>query len=370
MKKILTILVTCVLVLSGLGAVAINVDNTNNIHTKGITRIMKIDFSSPRLVDSDDNYVRLCLGDEEELYLMNPGQPMLPRVLKTIELPFGVKNVKVEVMQKAIHKVRIIIVGKKLMNYDDSNLVNRLVQGSLLKIADVDIRYDGSLPFFDGYKNVGQSAYVWYGSGIPLDFSLNKRHPIFKGYPRKTRNIKWVAGPAFEKTGKDVTVLSYFPNKEISSSSRESKDTRVHAWRWPGTSPGWPPNFLELIKEFLNDPKIENLWNILMKLTDWDKTNKIVKTNLRGKAAAIATTYERGRVFAISPHPELSTWDKGHVVEKPDIPDNCLGDKLYYWDGKKMPDDFNFWIVRRAAAWVAKVPNSDLPPISKKYLQI
>jgi hypothetical protein len=57
-------------------------------------------------------------------------------------------------------------------------------------------------------------------------------------------------------------------------------------------------------------------------------------------------------------------------VEKPDTPDNCLGDKLYYWDGEKMPDDFNFWIVRRAAAWVAKVPNSDLPPIPKKHLQI
>ena len=38
---------------------------------------------------------------------MNPGQPIVPKVVKAVELPFGVKNVKFEVTPKNVHEYEI-----------------------------------------------------------------------------------------------------------------------------------------------------------------------------------------------------------------------------------------------------------------------
>ena len=263
-----------------------------------------------------------------------------------------------------------VIVGQGLMDYDTSNLLNISIEGSSLKLANARVRFDSSFPFFSGYRKIGQSAYAWYkGGGIPLNFSLNSDHPIFKGYHEKTRNIRWIGGPGFEQIGDDVTILANYPLQEISSNSEESKNTRIHAWEWPGTPPGspWPINILELIEIFLKDPRVKNLWNILTKLTDWDKTDEIVKTNLSRKVAAIATTYKKGRVVAIGPHPEYYTWFGGHVEEtKKDTAHDSLSDTFYQWvDYDKKTDKlYNYWIERRAAAWASKVPDTDLPPIN------
>jgi len=106
MKKILMILIVGVLIISGIGAQAISVENTNNISAETITEIIEIDFSSLKIADSDKDYVTVCLGDEE-LYLMNPGQPMIPRVLKKFELPFGATNIKIEAEPSDIRELTI-----------------------------------------------------------------------------------------------------------------------------------------------------------------------------------------------------------------------------------------------------------------------
>ena len=108
MKKIMPIFVTFILVIGGLGAVAINVNSTNdmNIEKETITERIETKVSSIRFVEDDNDYVSLCIGNEE-VYLMNPGQPMLPRVLKPIELPFGVRNVNVEVLPREIQELTI-----------------------------------------------------------------------------------------------------------------------------------------------------------------------------------------------------------------------------------------------------------------------
>ena len=106
MKKLLPILVVEILVISGFGALAINVENTNNIHEETITEIIEIDVSSLKFVDSNNNYIEVFLGNDE-LYLMNPGQPMIPRVLKTYELPFGATNIKIEAEPSEIQELKI-----------------------------------------------------------------------------------------------------------------------------------------------------------------------------------------------------------------------------------------------------------------------
>ncbi len=110
MKKILPILVVSILVLSGLGAVAINIDQNNSIYRESITGTisekLEIDVQSRTFNDENENYVKPVLN-ENELYLLNPGQPMIPRILKTYELPFGVTDINVEVVPQRIQKQTI-----------------------------------------------------------------------------------------------------------------------------------------------------------------------------------------------------------------------------------------------------------------------
>jgi len=111
MRKLLPILVVGILVIGGFGALATNIKKTNNINLETTTEMMitekiETDVSSLKVVDSDYNYVEVSIGNEE-LYLMNPGQPMIPRVLKTFELPFGVSNIKVEAEPSGIQELDI-----------------------------------------------------------------------------------------------------------------------------------------------------------------------------------------------------------------------------------------------------------------------
>jgi hypothetical protein len=106
MKKSIPIFVAFIMVLGGLGAAAINVDNTENAYAKTVIKTIEIDFLKPSFADIDNNYIRLYLG-EEETYLMNPGQPMIPRVVKTFELPFGVTNIKIDAEPSDIQELKI-----------------------------------------------------------------------------------------------------------------------------------------------------------------------------------------------------------------------------------------------------------------------
>jgi hypothetical protein len=101
MKKILPLLVVGILVFSGLGAAGITNIATYNAVIKEKSKMMTISFSQLSIDESDNEYIEVNLKDTSS-YLMNPGQPMLPKVVKTFELPFGVKNVKVDVTPKTI----------------------------------------------------------------------------------------------------------------------------------------------------------------------------------------------------------------------------------------------------------------------------
>ena len=97
MKKILSIIIIGILALGGIGAVAVTEQKTE-------TDIMT--FSSLTITDRNSDYVELHLN-EASSYLMQPGKPMVPKVVKTVELPFGVQNVKVEVFPMGVNEVEI-----------------------------------------------------------------------------------------------------------------------------------------------------------------------------------------------------------------------------------------------------------------------
>jgi len=105
MKKLKSVILVSVLILGGIGTLSIN-GNPNTVDAKTTSKEMTIDFSSPILKEDDSTYVRFVLG-QEELYIMNPGKPLLPRVLETIELPFGVRNIKIEFVPVGLHEMSI-----------------------------------------------------------------------------------------------------------------------------------------------------------------------------------------------------------------------------------------------------------------------
>ena len=87
MKKIIPMLVISVLILSGFGVIGAGYGLENNVRCK----TMKLTVSPLNIKDQNDKYVEISL-ENNNFYLMKPGKPMLPKIVKTFELDFGVKS--------------------------------------------------------------------------------------------------------------------------------------------------------------------------------------------------------------------------------------------------------------------------------------
>ncbi|MGC9307166.1 MAG: hypothetical protein ACP5FL_00125 [Thermoplasmatota archaeon] len=191
-------------------------------------------------------------------------------------------------------------------------------------------------------ERIGQSAYIWYnlsieGSGLCQQCPVNRSHPIFAGYDGDSRIIRWVGGPALLPTG-DVSVLAWYPDENMSG-PHGNASTMLHAWRY---SPDpWQP------------------------LDWWDMDDRVIETHLAGKPAAISCRYGEGRVVLFGNHPEHPVWRGGRLVERDTERNRMLGLGLFGWTGREeLPEDYNWWIVRRGVAWTAGIAVDDLPPIS------
>lgn len=93
-----------------------------------------------------------------------------------------------------------------------------------------------------------------------------------------------------------------------------------------------------------------------------------VTTHLYQNYAGVATTYGgNGRVVLYGPHPEHRVVANGSVKEYlgHGIPNFAGPIKRYVFNyfGVPLPHDYNWWIVRRSAAWAAHVPDDELPPV-------
>jgi len=189
---------------------------------------------------------------------------------------------------------------------------------------------------------IGQSAYVWYnlsieGSGVCQHCRINTSHPIFHGYGKDTRIIRWVGGPALIPEG-NVTVLAWYPDENISGPNG-NESTNLHVWRY-NVNPAEPFDL-------------------------WDMESKLIETHLAGKLAAIACNYGKGKVVIFGNHPEHPVWKGGRIFEEDADNNHMFSKGLFHWKDRKMlPDSYNWWIVRRSAAWAAGLPASELPPIT------
>ena len=106
MKKILPFCIVGILVLSGVGSVAITNHKTNDVKIK----IESFRISSP-VIQDEGQYVTVSL-DETTSSLFDCGKPLLPVVIKMFSFPFGTRIRDVEV---SFSKPQEIVVSKEVI---------------------------------------------------------------------------------------------------------------------------------------------------------------------------------------------------------------------------------------------------------------
>ncbi|MFW6119807.1 MAG: C25 family cysteine peptidase [Petrotogales bacterium] len=102
MKKTIPIFIIGILILSSFGAVGITGDTISGVTSKMST----LSFTPPVFREEGENYLTVELM-EGEYYLMDPGKPMIPKIIESVELPFGVRNIRVEVTPKNVREYTI-----------------------------------------------------------------------------------------------------------------------------------------------------------------------------------------------------------------------------------------------------------------------
>ncbi|RLF47173.1 MAG: peptidase C25, partial [Thermoplasmata archaeon] len=105
MKKMLSVAIVYMIVLSGLGVTAVSVERdsfSTSLAAMDTSKAASVEFSPPALTKGTDGYIRVECDEAD--YLLNPGKPLLPRTVKTFELPFGVRNVRVEMEIKGVQE--------------------------------------------------------------------------------------------------------------------------------------------------------------------------------------------------------------------------------------------------------------------------
>lgn len=209
------------------------------------------------------------------------------------------------------------------MGFNEKVSLNGLINFSVLKIANV-------------YVNDQQDEewqYLWksnwrYG-GIPINVYIPKNNiPIFEGFYGSYRSIRYWGGPGMYYAGKEDKMLGEVIPLAIYA-EEPMEIAPLHYWK-----------------------KINGEWI----------PYKIIKTDIKGQYAAIATTYGKGRIVLFGPHPERNTFFDGYVEEFP-VRQRGPTWFIYNWVSNNSSNvSYNWWILRRSIAWTAgidKMPDAD-----------
>jgi hypothetical protein len=238
-------------------------------------------------------------------------------------------------------------------------------------------------------EKIGAIAYVFsfapgetvdgrriHTGGVPVDFHLNKNHPLFSDFQKDTERIRWWGGPALivpEKPDREVQILAYYPARDLS----QTPEFRIYAWRYIGGIRGLLLAFLkaaQYIKKENHSLRNVFLYSYYM-AGDWKVTDKIIELDYSNKPCITAEIYpneKKGRILLCCAHPEYMVWWNGHITETKNTDFTCLGTGLYQWkaidplsQNAHTELTYTWWMVRRFVAWAAKIPDDQLPPIKK-----
>jgi len=106
MKKVLPIAIICILVLNGFAALAATIDKQAAIHDETIFESVNFETSSIDIHDDTNDYIELTIDGTQD-YLMNPGQPMIPRKIITYEIPFGATDIQINAEAATTERIHL-----------------------------------------------------------------------------------------------------------------------------------------------------------------------------------------------------------------------------------------------------------------------
>jgi hypothetical protein len=215
----------------------------------------------------------------------------------------------------------------------------KYVNKRVLGIADVYLNEDRYGEAQYEFKLSG--SYAPNSSLPPLEFKIvrNNSNPIFNCYRNNLINITYGGGPGLYPANSNNPLFGNVTPLLIIN--EELMETKPIYWYRKGILPGWV--------------KVEK-----------------VETDLLGQYGGIATTYGKGKVVIFTGHPEIRMIVNGTIKEKIGKPSGFgFGPffnpvrAVYSWVGTPLNMSHNWWIHRRAATWMAGVPDSDLPPCNE-----
>jgi len=269
------------------------------------------------------------------------------------------------------------------------SLLEKWMYKSSLGITGVNFLYNSAIPLLAdftrrGPESVDMQSYLlysgWYTtnphdmnySGLCPDVNISKDNPIFDDFIGETRKIRWIGFPALEvpeQPDREITVLARFPEEEIS----DNTSYQIHYWTYTGGIRGLIKGLLFGNKEIIWCENMGILMRPWLFSSDWEKTNKTVETYVANKAFMTAEIYPNensARIIRCPGHPELLTWWGGHLHDLEDTDNNNLYDGFYTLFDAIPTDEtiedeitYNYCIIRRIAAWEAKIPDNDLPSV-------
>ena len=190
---------------------------------------------------------------------------------------------------------------------------------------------------------LGEYTYNPQHGMIPLEMRINRSssNPIFNCWDRPTINITYGGGPALYPANiNDSDYGEIDPILIINEELMETKPIHYYQKRLIG-------------------------WNI----------SRVVETDMLNQYGGVSTTYGDGRVVIFTAHPEIRPTLNGTVNEY--IAHSTgfgIGIKpiraVYEYLGEHQNISCNWWIHRRTAAWIAEVPEEDLPPCNELMIYI
>lgn len=279
---------------------------------------------------------------------------------------------------------------KKKLSFFEKHYNDDSIGISCIKHYYKEITFRYLLPFQKNPDEIGAISYVFsfapgetadnkfiHTSGVPVDFEISKNNPIFSDYKKNYVRIRWWGGPALiipENSDRKINVLAKYPKKEFSLDEKNS----IYAWKFNG-------GFLGLVKSFFKSLKMikvnkESLRKVIMYTyyfaKPWEKSGKKIDLDFSEKPSIVTEIYpneNKGRLVLCTSHPEYMIWWDGHIDEVAQNNNNCVATGFHKWNDIKPLSKtviseltHTWWIVRKLSAWAAKVPEEDLPPISKE----
>jgi peptidase C25-like protein len=94
MKKITSILIIFSIILGGLGAAAFSTNDTESFEL--MKKSIYLQNCDILINEKDQEYLEISLLNNDQ-FLLNPGKPVIPKMIQTFELPFGVTDINVHV---------------------------------------------------------------------------------------------------------------------------------------------------------------------------------------------------------------------------------------------------------------------------------